>query len=353
MSADERVPLLEVEHLTTRFATDRGQLTAVDDVSLTLDRGEMLGIVGESGSGKSVLARTLMNIAGANSSVTPQTRIRFEGRDLRNLSKEETKHFWGKEIAMIFQNPMTSLNPVRQISRQLTEPMRYHLGLSKREAQDRAVELLRLVGISSPGHRMSQYPHQLSGGMRQRVMIAIALSCEPKLLVADEPTTALDVTVQKQILDLLAKLQDDLGMAMILITHDLGVVAGRAHRIAVMYAGQVMEESTTKHLFEATSHPYTESLLKAIPRLSQPSHTRLAASSGALPDLVNVIDQCRFVGRCPLVEDICTATMPKMASHRPGHSVRCYLPLTPATVPSGTNEDVAEPEKLNQSDRSH
>ncbi len=293
--------LLEVRDLRTTFGTAKGPLRAVDGVSLSVGRGETLGIVGESGSGKSVLVRSIMNLLPRTATV--EGTVLFEGRDVRELRGAERKHFWGTQMAMVFQDPMTSLNPVRKVGRQLTDPLRYHLGISRRAAERRAVELLRMVRIPEPERRLGQYPHELSGGMRQRVIIAIAVSCNPKLLLADEPTTALDVTVQKQILDLLGSLQRELDMAMILITHDLGVVAGRARRIGVMYAGQIVEEADTRDLFGDLRHPYTEGLLASIPRIEQPSQTRLVGIGGRPPDMTHPPPGCRFAPRCKYARD--------------------------------------------------
>jgi peptide/nickel transport system ATP-binding protein len=319
--------LLEVSHLSTSFATSRGMLRAVDDVSLTLDRGETLGVVGESGSGKSVLVRTIMNILGSNATVSEETKVIFDGRDTRALTRGEARHFWGREIAMVFQDPMTSLNPVRRISKQIIEPIRYHLGLDQKAAKARAVELLERVGIPEPRRRLDSYPHELSGGMRQRVTIAIAISCEPKLLVADEPTTALDVTVQKQILDLLASLQSELGMSMIMITHDLGVVAAYADRIAVMYAGRMIEQADAISLFESTRHPYTEALLQSIPRIEDPSHTPLRVTAGRPPNPLSLPPGCRFSPRCRYAQPRCSHEEPTLSPASPTHEYACFFPV--------------------------
>jgi peptide/nickel transport system ATP-binding protein len=324
--ANTKAPLLEVKDLTTRFSTTRGLLTAVDKVSFTLDRGETIGVVGESGSGKSVLVRTIMNLLPRTASV--EGTVFFDGRDVRKLPRSERKHFWGTQMAMVFQDPMTSLNPVKKIGAQLTDPLRYHLNLSRDAARKRAVELLELVRIPEAPRRLQQYPHELSGGMRQRVMIAIALTCNPKLLVADEPTTALDVTVQKQILDLLNGLQREFEMAMILITHDLGVVAGRADRINVMYGGQVVETSDARTLFRSMRHPYTEALLKSIPRIEHASHHRLEAIAGRPPDMTRPPAGCRFAPRCRYAQLSCIDEPPQLeVGSVPTHQFRCFFPV--------------------------
>jgi peptide/nickel transport system ATP-binding protein len=331
-------PLLRVDHLTTTFPTSRGRLRAVDDVSFELDRGETIGIVGESGSGKSVLVRSAMNLLPRTAKV--EGDVYFEGRNVRSLPKADRKHFWGPEIAMVFQDPMTSLNPVKRIGVQITDPLRYHLGLSRSVARTRALELLQLVRIPEPERRLRQFPHELSGGMRQRVMIAIAVSCDPKLLIADEPTTALDVTVQKQILDLLGRLQRDLNMSVILITHDLGVVAGRTKRVMVMYAGQMVEEAGTRELFTDMRHPYTEALLASIPKIELESHTRLLTIPGRPPDLVNPPDGCRFAPRCRYAQAQCAALVPPVTpADDVSHRFACFFPVGTA-LPS-SDSDVA------------
>jgi len=318
-------PLLEVTDLRTTFPVRAGELRAVDGVTLALGRGETLGVVGESGCGKSVLVRSVMDLLPRTAVVEGQ--VLFEGRDVRRLRPAERKHFWGPEMAMVFQDPMTSLNPVKRIGRQLTDPLRHHLGLSRQAATARAVELLKLARIPEPERRLRQYPHELSGGMRQRVMIAIAVSCGPKLLLADEPTTALDVTVQKQILDLLVALQRELGMAMILITHDLGVVAGRTDRIAVMYAGRVVETAPTRSLFDDVRHPYTAGLLASIPRIEQPSHTHLTGIPGRPPDMVDPPPGCRFAPRCGFVAADCVTASPELGGLASSHGCACFHPL--------------------------
>ncbi len=329
---DRDVALLEVSHLSTTFETQRGPLRAVDDVSLQLGAGETLGIVGESGSGKSVLVRSIMNILGRRATISPESRVVFDGRDTRALRMSEARHFWGREIAMVFQDPMTSLNPVRKIGRQIVEPIRFHLGIDERSATERAVSLLDRVGIPEARRRLDEYPHQLSGGMRQRVTIAIAISCEPKLLVADEPTTALDVTVQKQILDLLAELQEELGMSMILITHDLGVVAAYADRIAVMYAGRIVERASAIELFEQTRHPYTEALLRSIPRIEHESHTVLNAIRGRPPDMTARPTGCSFAPRCEHARERCREDDPRLTDDGRGHEYACFFPVSLSTT---------------------
>jgi peptide/nickel transport system ATP-binding protein len=326
-----RPPLLEVHNLRTSFTTSFGLVGAVDGVSTTLRAGETLGIVGESGSGKSVLVRSIMNLLPSNAIVGDDSRVLFDGRDIRKLPKWETTHLWGPEIAMVFQDPMTSLNPVKRVGAQLTESMRFHLKLSRKEALDRALDLMHQVRIPDPKRRLEQYPHELSGGMRQRVTIAIALSCEPRLLIADEPTTALDVTVQKQILDLLRRLHESHNMATILITHDLGVVAGYADRVAVMYGGQFVEEADTLELFDRVRHPYTEALLNSIPRVERPSHSRLDAISGRPPHLVDPPRACRFAPRCRYAQPLCLVDAPELGVDEQNHGVRCFFPTgTPA-----------------------
>jgi peptide/nickel transport system ATP-binding protein len=326
-SADSEGPLLVVDDLKTYFDTPRGVVKAVDGVSFQLERGKTIGIVGESGSGKTVLSRSIMHILPRR--ITKhQGSITFDGQNLLDLSDREMREIWGEEMAMVFQDPMTSLNPVVKIGRQITESLRHHLNLPKNEAREQAVALLQSVGIPEPRRRLDQYPHELSGGMRQRVTIAIALACGPRMLIADEPTTALDVTVQAQILDLLQTQQRDRYMAMMLITHDLGVVAGRTDEIAVMYAGKVVEKAPTHVLFSDMKMPYTEALLKSIPRVSNPSHTRLEAISGRPPDLVNPPPGCRFAPRCPYAQERCREEEPPlMPAAYPGHEFRCWFPV--------------------------
>ncbi len=326
--------LLEVDDLHVSFATSRGPLQAVQGVSLTLDQGKTLGIVGESGSGKTVLSRAIMGLL-PRATTTQTGSVRYDGTELLNAPNNELRKLWSTHIAMVFQDPMTSLNPVQRIGNQITEPLRIHLNLSKSEAKETALSLLMQVGIPSPVERYEAYPFELSGGMRQRVMIAIALACAPRLLMADEPTTGLDVTVQAQILDLLSQLQRDRDMAMILVTHDLGVVATRTDEIIVMYAGNVVERAPTNVLFKSMAMPYTEALLKSTPRIAEPSHTRLTAIEGRPPDLLNPPIGCPFAPRCPYAQEKCALEKPPLVEAAPGHSYACWFPLT-AADPSAT-----------------
>ena len=326
--AGDKAPLLEVEGLKTYFRTNRGILKAVDGISFTIDAGKTLGIVGESGSGKSVTVRSIMNLLPPAVTINAGGSVLHKGQSIRSLGKAQAKHFWGVEMAMVFQDPMTSLNPVMRIGRQISAGLRFHLGLSRREARQRSLELLDVVGVPEAERRLDEYPHQLSGGMRQRVTIAIALACQPGLLIADEPTTALDVTVQKQILDLLGHLQEEQGMGMILITHDLGVVAGRTEEVAVMYAGRIVEFADTQTLFADMRHPYTEALFESIPKIEHPSHTRLRAIAGRPPDLVDTPGHCAFAARCRYAQPRCLEEAPQLRhSDDPGHSFACYFPV--------------------------
>jgi len=319
--------LLEVENLSVSFRTARGPLKAVDGVSFALGRGRTLGVVGESGSGKTVLARTVMGLLGGEGAGLSGS-VRFEGLEIVGAAGSTLRKLWGARIAMVFQDPMTSLNPVMRIGHQITESLRLHLHLDRAEARASAISLLSQVGIPSPEERFGSYPGQLSGGMRQRVMIAIALACAPRLLLADEPTTGLDVTVQAQILDLLAALQEERRMAMILVTHDLGVVATRTDEIIVMYAGRVVEHAPTPRLFDAMAMPYTEALLGSTPRLANPSHTRLAAIDGRPPDLTALPPGCPFAPRCRYARDLCHRTAPPLvATEDPTHLYACWFPL--------------------------
>jgi peptide/nickel transport system ATP-binding protein len=319
-------PLLSVEGVTVDLPTPRGPLRAVDGVDLTLAPGSTLGIVGESGCGKTMLSRSILQLLPKRARLGG--RILFAGRDLVTLEPEELRKLRGPELAVVFQDPMTSLNPVLTIGTQIIETLQAHLGMDTAAATRRGAELLAAVGIPAPEQRLRQYPHQLSGGMRQRVAIAIALSCEPKLLIADEPTTALDVTVQAQILDLLAREQQRRHMALILITHDLGVVAGRTDEVAVMYAGRVVERAPTRTLFTRMRMPYTEALLAAIPKLDSPPHTPLPAIAGRPPDQTRPLKGCSFEPRCRYADDHCRAAKPPLRDpERVGGLFACWHPL--------------------------
>ena len=329
-------PLLEVTGFSTHFLTPEGRVRAVDGVSFTLDRGRTLGLVGESGCGKTVLAESIMGLLPRRG-VEQHGSIRFEGKEIAGLTPQKMRPYWGARIAMVFQDPMSSLNPVMRIGHQITEAIHQHFDVSRADARESAVALLRSVGIPEPEHRAREYPDQLSGGMRQRVMIAMALACGPKLLLADEPTTALDVTIQAQILDLLAEQQRERYMAMILVTHDLGVAASRADDIAVMYAGRIVERAPARALFANMRMPYTEALLRSIPQLAQPSHTHLNVIKGRPPDLSQVPPGCRFAPRCPYARDRCRAEEPPLRpADTPGHEYACWYPVnTPASAASG------------------
>lgn len=335
----DRQPVLQVDGLTVRLNSNQGLVHAVDGVSFALSRGQTLGVVGESGSGKSVMARSLMGLLPSRAIAVNAGSVLFQAdqaapRDLLQMPEKQLRRLRGPAMAMIFQDPMTALNPVLRLSVQLTESVRQHLGLDRQQARSRAIELLGAVGIPDAGKRIDQFPHQLSGGMRQRVVIAIALACNPSLLIADEPTTALDVTVQKQILDLLARLQREHDMAMILITHDLGVVASRADHIAVMYAGRVVEYAPARTLFTAMKHPYTEALFNSIPRINDPSHTRLQAIPGRPPQLVEPAPGCAFAPRCQYAQPRCRQQTPPVVAvaGEEDHRHACFFPVsaTPA-----------------------
>jgi peptide/nickel transport system ATP-binding protein len=318
------MPLLEIDNLSVELATERGPLHAVSRVTLSLGAGRTLGIVGESGSGKTILSRAVLQLLPKDASVSGT--VRFDGQDLFKLSREGLRRLRGRQIAVVFQDPMTSLNPVLSVGGQIAETLREHLGLGPHEALARTVALLAEVGIPDPERRARHYPHQMSGGMRQRVAIAIALSCEPRLLIADEPTTALDVTIQAQILDLLARERQARRMAMMLITHDLGVVAGRTDEVAVMYAGRVLEHAPTRTLFKDMRSPYTDALLAAIPKLHAPPHTRLAAISGAPPDPTRPTVGCSFEPRCGYAQERCRSEAPQLITAAEGHQYACWFP---------------------------
>ena len=317
--------LLEVRHLSTQFTTRAGVLRAVDDVSWDVRPGETVALVGESGCGKSVSALSIMRLVAAPAGRIVGGEVWFKGRDLLRLSEEEMRRVRGREIAMVFQEPMTSLNPVLTVGRQLTEGLEIHLGADAARARARAEELLSMVGIPDPARRLSQYPHQFSGGMRQRMMIAMALACEPALVLADEPTTALDVTIQAQILELMKTLSRRLGVAMLIITHNLGVVARYADRVNVMYAGRIIEQGTARELYARPRHPYTLGLLRSVPRLDAPRRARLDPIDGQPPDLLRLPSGCAFTPRCAFRVERCLAERPEL---RPaggdGHVSACW-----------------------------
>ena len=316
--------LVDVKNERLSFFTPAGEVKALNDVSIRLKEGEVLGIVGESGSGKSVTAYSLMGLT-AHPGKLLGGELHFNGHQVEKMTEKEIRKFRGNEISIIFQDPMTSLNPVYTIGNQITEVIRLHTDKTKQQARERAKELLELVGINEPDKRLKQYPHELSGGMRQRVMIAIALACEPKLLIADEPTTALDVTIQAQILELMMELKDKLGMAIIMITHDLGVVASMCERIAVMYAGRIIEYGTTDDIFYHPKHEYTKGLIRSIPRLDTKEHERLVPIEGTPVDMLNPPAGCPFATRCDAAMQICLREMPPVTTFGDVHYTQCWL----------------------------
>jgi oligopeptide/dipeptide ABC transporter ATP-binding protein len=323
--------ILQVEDLQTHFFTAIGTVRAVDGVSYSLKAGETLGVVGESGCGKSVTALSILRLVASPPGRIVGGAVRFQGKNLLELSEPEMERIRGNEISMIFQEPMTSLNPLYTVGHQIAEAVALHQGLGKSEAWERAVEMLRRVSIPEPERRAHAYPHQLSGGMRQRVMIAMALSCNPKVLIADEPTTALDVTIQAQILDLMRELRETTGTAIVLITHDMGVVAENADRVVVMYAGRKVEEAPAAELFDNPAHPYTKGLLGSIPHLDSAAKNggrreRLNEIKGMVPSLFNLPPGCSFAPRCPAASDRCRSTAPELEERRPGHWVACWHP---------------------------
>ncbi|URJ58908.1 ABC transporter ATP-binding protein [Paenibacillus polymyxa] len=316
--------LLEVTNLRTEFKTAAGTIRAVDGVDLSVGKGETLGIVGESGCGKSITSLSIMQLLPKGLGKVAAGEVRFNGENMLDFSERKMRSIRGNEMAMIFQEPMTSLNPVFKIGKQIAESARYHHGVSKHKAKDMAVQMLTKVGIPRPEKVATSYPHELSGGMRQRVMIAMAMICNPKLLIADEPTTALDVTIQAQILDLMRELQKSEGTSILMITHDLGVVAEMCDRVVIMYAGQVVEETDVKTLFKDPKHPYTQSLLASLPQLNS-DQERLASIPGQVPNPLDMPKGCRFAPRCQFAKEICRAEAPELTEVEPGHKSRCLL----------------------------
>ncbi len=317
--------LLDVRNLETRFYTQDGVVHAVNGVSFHVDEGETLGIVGESGSGKSVTVLSIMRLIPSPPGKITNGEVIFEGRDLLKIDEEEMREVRGNRIAMIFQDPMTSLNPVLTIEQQITEALELHLGMNHQQARRRAIELLKMVGIPAAEQRIDNYPHQFSGGMRQRVMIAMGLACNPRLLIADEPTTALDVTIQAQIVELVKRLRDEIGMAIIWITHDLSLLAGLADRIIVMYAGQVVESAPTADIYRNPRHPYTIGLLQSIPRLDEKRRERLAPIEGLPPDLIDYPQGCPFAPRCRFAVERCFEEDPPLEKVGPEHEAACWV----------------------------
>lgn len=316
--------LLDIENLQTHFFTSAGVVKAVDGVSYTVDEGETVAVVGESGCGKSVTAMSILRLIPWPPGRIVGGAINFDGSDLLKLSEEEMRHIRGRDIGMIFQEPMTSLNPVLTIGLQLTETLMAHTDITEEKARDRAIELLGMVGISEPDRRLDQYPHHLSGGMRQRVVIAMALSCEPKLIIADEPTTALDVTIQAQILELMKDLTKRMGVAMIVITHNLGVVARYADRVNVMYAGRIIESGTAQDIYYRPKHPYTLALLKSVPRMDQARQAKLDPVDGQPPDLSQLDAGCAFRARCRFATDQCATSYPPLEQVSDTHHTACF-----------------------------
>jgi len=326
--------ILEVRNLKTAFDTDAGQLTAVDGVNFTVEQGKTLGIVGESGCGKSVTALSIVQLLPQPMGKILDGEVLFEGQDLVRIEHAALRKIRGNRIGFIFQEPMTALNPVHRIGKQLSEGLLLHNNISKKEAHERSVDILRKVGIPSPEIRIGDYPHQLSGGMRQRVVIAMALACNPSLVIADEPTTALDVTIQAQILELMNQLQKEMGMSIILITHDLGVVAETCDDVVVMYAGKVVEKGSAQDIFNHPSHPYTRGLLESIPRLDYPRKTQLKTIPGMVPGLDSLPSGCRFQNRCPLKQPQCAQAAPPMETVSGDHAVSCFYWRDQAPLPS-------------------
>jgi peptide/nickel transport system ATP-binding protein len=320
--------LIQVKNLQTSFFTPEGEVRAIDGVSFEIAEGETLGLVGESGCGKSVTSLSIMRLIQSPPGKIVGGEIIYRGRDLLKLNNEEMRKIRGNEISMIFQEPMTSLNPVFTVGNQIGEAIRLHQGLGKKETRQKTIDMLRLVKIADPESRVDAYPHQLSGGMRQRVMIAMALSCNPSLLIADEPTTALDVTIQAQILELMKELQQKFGMALLLITHDLGVVAEQANEVAIMYAGKIVERATVQAIFARPFHPYTVGLLNSLPGARGKKKKRLAAIPGVVPNPLHLPSGCRFRDRCPKAQGVCADAEPQLLEKESGHFVACYFPET-------------------------
>ncbi|HEV2129430.1 MAG TPA: ABC transporter ATP-binding protein [Thermomicrobiales bacterium] len=324
-AAPQGQPLLEVKNLKTQFFTQDGVVKAVDDVSFFVMPGETLGVVGESGSGKSMTGLSLMRLIPNPPGKIVNGEVVFNGNDVLKMSEDQVRSIRGNDIAMIFQDPMTSLNPVLTINRQISESLQLHMGMNKNQARNRAIELLNMVGIPNAQERVDQYPHQFSGGMRQRVMIAMALSCDPKLLIADEPTTALDVTIQAQILDLMRNLQHETGAGVLLITHSMGVVAGMADRVQVMYAGHIVETAKTEEIFANPRMPYTVGLMQSIPRLDSQRREKLRPIRGLPPDLIDLPDMCPFTPRCNYAREKCEQKNPPLLEVKPGHYAACWF----------------------------
>ena len=320
--------LIQVRNLQTSFFTPEGEVRAIDGVSFEIEEGQTLGLVGESGCGKSVTSLSIMRLIQSPPGKIVGGEILYRGRDLLALNNEEMRKIRGNEISMIFQEPMTSLNPVFTVGNQIGEAIRLHQGLGKRQSREKTVEMLRLVKIADPESRVDAYPHQLSGGMRQRVMIAMALSCNPNLLIADEPTTALDVTIQAQILELMKELQQKIGMALLLITHDLGVVAEQADEVAIMYAGKIVERASTSAIFARPFHPYTVGLLNSLPGTGDKKKKRLDAIPGMVPSPLHLPSGCRFRDRCPKAAGLCAEAEPLLVEKERSHFVACHFPET-------------------------
>jgi oligopeptide/dipeptide ABC transporter ATP-binding protein len=320
--------LLQVRNLETSFFTPEGQVRAIDGISFEIGESKTIGLVGESGCGKSVTSLSIMRLIPSPPGKIVGGEILYRGRDLLKLNNEDMRKIRGNEISMIFQEPMTSLNPVFTVGNQIGEAIHLHQGLGKKETRQKTIEMLRLVKIADPQSRVDSYPHQLSGGMRQRIMIAMALSCNPSLLIADEPTTALDVTIQAQILELMKELQERIGMALLLITHDLGVVAEQADDVAIMYAGKIVERSNTRAIFNRPFHPYTVGLLNSLPNIGGKKKKRLDAIPGMVPSPLNLPSGCRFRDRCPKAADLCAESEPQLVEKEPGHTVACHFPHT-------------------------